>query len=149
MGRSKKINLVIDETVLARYNEYYFSIHTRAKKPPIKQPYHESINQWMILRRPMMNALKAKWKDFIKWFIGDLGYANLKIERCEILQTVYFPNNRRHDIDNTVPKFILDGFVESGFIVDDDCLHIEELRMRCHTNQEHPRTEFEIKVLKG
>lgn len=149
MGRSKKIKLVIDEAVLKRYNEYYFSIHTRAKKPPIKQPYHESINQWMILRRPMMNALKAKWKDFIKWFIGDLGYANLKIERCEILQTVYFPNNRRHDIDNTVPKFILDGFVESGFIVDDDCLHIEELRMRCHTNQEHPRTEFEIKVLKG
>lgn len=149
MGRSKKIKLIIDEAVLKRYNEYYFSIHTRAKKPPIKQPYHESINQWMILRRPMMNALKAKWKDFIKWFIGDLGYANLKIERCEILQTVYFPNNRRHDIDNTVPKFILDGFVESGFIVDDDCLHIEELRMRCHTNQEHPRTEFEIKVLKG
>lgn len=98
MGRSKKIKLVIDEAVLERYNEYYFSIHTRAKKPPIKQPYHESINQWMILRRPMMNALKAKWKDFIKWFIGDLGYANLKIERCEILQTVYFPNNRRHDI---------------------------------------------------
>lgn len=149
MGRSKKIKLVIDEAVLERYNEYYFSIHTRAKKPPIKQPYHESINQWMILRRPMMNALKAKWKDFIKWFIDDLGYANLKIERCEILQTVYFSNNRRHDIDNTVPKFILDGFVESGFIVDDDCLHIEELRMRCHTNQEHPRTEFEIKVLEG
>ncbi len=149
MGRSKKIKLVIDEAVLERYNEYYFSIHTRAKKPPIKQPYHESINQWMILRRPMMNALKAKWKDFIKWFIDDLGCANLKIERCEILQTVYFPNNRRHDIDNTVPKFILDGFVESGFIVDDDCLHIEELRMRCHTNQEHPRTEFEIKVLEG
>ena len=27
------------------------------------------MNQWMIMKRPMMNALKQKWKDFIKYII--------------------------------------------------------------------------------
>lgn len=41
------ILLTIDEDALARYEEYYFSIHTKAKKKPIKSPYHESINVWI------------------------------------------------------------------------------------------------------
>ena len=66
--KSKTITLTIDRNVLSRYNEYYFSIHPRATKEPIKAPYHESINVWMIMKRPMMNALKQKWKNFIEWF---------------------------------------------------------------------------------
>ena len=126
MGRTKKntITLVIDDNVLDTYSNYYFIQHPKAKKKPIKHPYHESINVWMIMKRPMMNALKQKWKDFIQWFVSEQGYANLHIEKCEISQTVYYPNNRRHDIDNSVPKFILDGLVESGMVVDDDCKHI-------------------------
>ena len=141
------ITLVIDETVLEEYNEYYFSIHTKAKKKPIPHPYHESINQWMIMRRPMMNALKAKWKAFIAWFVDKQGYSNLHIERCEIEQRVFFQNNRRRDIDNTVPKFILDGFVDSGLIVDDSCEHIRKLTMSCEIGCEYPRTVFTITIL--
>lgn len=91
-----------------------------------------------------MNSLKQKWKDFIKWFIGEQGYSNLRIERCEIEQTVYYPNNRRHDADNSVPKFILDGLVESGMIVDDDSNHVTKLTLSCKTDIVHPRTELKI-----
>lgn len=91
-----------------------------------------------------MNALKQKWKDFIKWFISERGYANLHIEKCEIYQTIYYQTNRRHDIDNSVPKFILDGLVEGGMIVDDDCRHITKLTLRCEVDAEHPRTELQI-----
>lgn len=143
----KKISLVIDNNILQEYSEYYFSIHTKAHKVPIPHPYHESINVWMIMKRPMMNALKQKWKDFIKWFVNTQGYTNLHIERCEIEQVVYYPNNRRHDIDNTVPKFILDGLVESGMIIDDDHLHITKLILSCGVDTEHPRTELKIKIL--
>lgn len=142
----KKISLVIDDKVLSDYNEYYFSIHTKAHKTPIPHPYHESINVWMIMRRPMMNALKQKWKDFIRWYVDTKGYANLHINKCEIEQTVYYSNNRRHDIDNTVPKFILDGLVESRMIVDDDHLHICKLTLACGVDSEHPRTEIKIKI---
>lgn len=146
MGKTKNdtITLVIDNDVLDTYSNYYFIQHPRAKNKPIKHPYHESINVWMIMKRPMMNALKQKWKDFIKYFVSEQGYANLHIEKCEISQTVYYPNNRRHDIDNSVPKFILDGLVESGMVVDDDCKHITKLILQCGVDTEHPRTEIVI-----
>lgn len=146
MGKTKKddITLVIDNDVLDTYSNYYFIQHPRAKNKPIKHPYHESINVWMIMERPMMNALKQKWKDFIKYFVSEQGYANLHIEKCEISQVVYYPNNRRHDIDNSVPKFILDGLVESGMVVDDDCKHITKLILQCDVDTEHPRTEIVI-----
>lgn len=142
------IKIIIDRGVLAEYEHYYFSIHPKAKKPPIKQPYHESINQWMIMKRPMMNALKQKWKDCIKWIVEYQGYSNLRIDKCEIEQMIYYNNNRRHDIDNTCPKFILDGLVESGMIVDDDCKHIQKLTLMCGVDVAHPRTELYIYVNK-
>lgn len=138
------ILLVIDNNALSRYEEYYFSIHTKASKKPIKHPYHESINAWMIMKRPMMNALKQKWKDFICFFVNEQGYSNLRIEKCEIHQTAYYPNNRRHDTDNSVPKFILDGLVESGMIEDDDSKHITKLILECGTDHDNPRTEILI-----
>lgn len=144
--KCNKISLVIDDEILESYSEYYFSIHTKAHKTPIPHPYHESINVWMIMKRPMMNALKQKWKDFIKWLVDAKGYTNLGIDKCEIEQIVYYPNNRRHDIDNTVPKFILDGLVESGMIVDDDHLHITKLTLSCGVDIERPRTEIKIKI---
>lgn len=138
------ILLTIDADTISAYSDYYFSIHTKAKKEPIQHPYHESINVWMIMKRPMMNALKQKWKNFIRWLVDRQGYSNLHIEKCEIHQTVYYPNNRRHDVDNSTPKFIIDGLVESGMIVDDDSKHLTKLTLECKTDTEHPRTELLI-----
>lgn len=96
------------------------------------------------MQRPAMNGLKQKWKDFIRWFVDEQGYSNLHIEKCEVNQMVYYPNNRRHDIDNSTPKFILDGLVESGMIVDDDSKHIIKLTLGCDIDKSHPRTELKI-----
>lgn len=147
MTEENKISLIIDNDVLDMYSEHYFSMHPRAHKKPIPFPYHESINKWMIMKRPMMNALKGKWKEFIIWYINEQGYANLRIDKCEIAQIVYYPNTRRHDTDNSVPKFILDGLVDGGMIVDDDMLHLTKLTLQCGIDREHPRTELHITVL--
>lgn len=143
---NETIHLVINNAVLDEYTKVYFEQHPRAKKPPIKFPYHESINVWMIMKRPMMNALKQKWKSFICWFAERQGLANLNIDRCEITQTVYYPNNRRHDTDNSTPKFILDGLVDGKVIVDDDMRHLTGLHLYCDVDEENPRTELEIKI---
>lgn len=148
MVNQSTIILTIDESVLERYDEYYFARHPKARKRPIPYPYHESINKWMIMRRPAMNGLKQRWKDFIIWFVEDRGYSNLRIEQCELHQIIYFPNKRRHDNDNTVPKFIQDGLVEAGMVVDDDCLHITKLSMQCFLNDDRPRTELVFTILK-
>lgn len=139
--------MIIDDDVLDRYAKYYFSIHQHAQKRPIPRPHHESINQWMILKRSAMNSLKQKWKDFIIWFIKEQGYDNLRIHKCEIEQTIYYDSHRRHDIDNTVPKFILDGLVESGMIEDDSSKHITKLTMTCDYDKFHPRTELVLRMI--
>ena len=65
--------------------------------------------------------------------------------KAEMEQTVYYPNHRRHDTDNSVPKFILDGFVDSGMVVDDDSEHISKLTLVCRVDVTHPRTELKIR----
>lgn len=144
----KTIMITIDQDTVDRYTKYYFENHPRAHVPPIKRPYHESINQWMIMKRAAMNGLKQKWKDFIKWVVSNQGYDNLRIERCEIIQKVHYPTERRHDTDNSVPKFILDGLVESGMVVDDDCNHIFRLILECYIGADEPRTELLFKIYK-
>lgn len=144
--RMRTIKLTIDNKAVEEYCEHYFSIHTKAKKKPINHPYHESINVWMIMKRPMMNALKQKWKDFMVWFINKQGYANLRIEKCELSFSTYYPNHRRHDPDNSAPKFILDGMVEGGLLVDDDSTHITKLTLQCFVDEKRPRTEIAVKI---
>lgn len=142
------VKLVIDNTALAKYEKVYFAGHPRAKKKPIAQPYHESINKWMIMRRPQMNALKQKWKEFIAWLVDNSEYRDLHIEQCEIKFITYYGTARRHDIDNGCPKFIIDGLCENGFIIDDDSKHITSLTMQCFVDTENPRTEIEVYVSK-
>ena len=142
----EKITLVIDNDVLDKYTNAYFEAHPKASVKPIKHPFHESINTWMIMKRPMMNGLKQRWKDFIKWFIEDQGYSSLRIKKCEISQKIYYDTSRRHDLDNGVPKFILDGLVESGMIDDDDSEHIVKLVMECSVDRANPRTVLVITV---
>lgn len=139
--------LILNNEVLEKYNEHYFFIHKRAKKKPIPHPYHESINTWFIMRRPEMNALKQRWKEFCIWWINDMGYADLKLDRFEMIFTTYMPSKRRVDPDNTVPKFILDGFSESGFIIDDNGQHLKSLTLRTDYDKNNPRTEIEINIL--
>ena len=143
----KTLNLVLDQAVLDKYNAYYFKLYPRRSKVPIEHPYHESINKWFIMQRPQMNALKQKWKEFCVWWIEQLGYSGLGLDQFEMTFTTFMPTKRRIDTDNTVPKMILDGFVESGFIVDDDGRHLRSLTLKTDYDKERPRTEIEIKIL--
>lgn len=138
------IKLTLDKDVVDKYNAYYFSQHPRAKKKQIEHTIHPSINVWSIKPRIQMNALKQTWKQFIMWWIKDLGYENLGLDNVEIEYDIYHPTKRRTDPDNYSPKFIHDGFVESGFLVDDDREHLHSLTIRCHVDKDNPRTEINI-----
>lgn len=138
------LTLVLNANVLERYTNYYFLAHPRAYKQPISHPRHESINVWFVMKRPQMNALKQKWKDFIKWWIHDLGYDDMHLDKFEMLFITYMPTKRRYDPDNSVPKFILDGFTESGFITDDDGEHLQFLTLATKYDKENPRTTIDV-----
>ena len=68
-----------------KYNQYYFSKHPKARKKAIEHSYHPSINTWMVLPRIQMNALKQKWKDFIVYWINDLGLQDKKLDNFEMI----------------------------------------------------------------
>ena len=143
---SECIEIIIDSEVVSEYTKHYFALHPRAKNPPIASPTHPSINQWMILQRQAMNTLKQKWKDFSVWVIQKNGLSNMRIEHCRIEFSTFYGRNTRHDVDNYVPKFIMDGFVEAGFLVDDDDKHVGAITLMCSYDKNDPRTVIRIYV---
>lgn len=139
--------LIINNDTIEKYNKYYFSKYPRRKKCPIKSPTHPSINEWMIMKRMMMNDLKGKWKEFIIWFVENSDLKDTRIDICEMTFISYFKTKIRKDTDNTVPKFILDGLVDSKLLIDDDSLHLTSLTLKCGYDKLNPRTEIHIFVL--
>ena len=139
-----EIKLILDQKLLDEYSDYYFKKHPRARKKPIEKPWHPSINEWMIMPRPQMNALKQKWKEFGIWWIDKLSYTGMMIDDFTVEVTVFFNRNSRHDPDNYTIKFLADSFTEAGFIVDDDSKHLKSLTLKCDYDKEWPRTEIRI-----
>lgn len=128
------IEIEFTEELLEMWTEKYMKSHPRTKKKPIASPIHESINIWSIMRRPMMNSLKSRWKDFGKFVVDYYGLTDLGISKCKckyIVHKTYVKSYKRSDCDNIVPKFILDSLTAeaSGVLVDDSCDVIEELTL--------------------
>ena len=136
--------LIIDNNTLKSYSEYYFGKYPGRRKFPIESPHHPSINKWMIMKRMPMNNLKSKWKEFVVWFVEENGLTNKKIEKCTMTFVSFFKTKVKKDCDNQTPKFLLDGFVEAGLIVDDDFFHLESITIRCGYDKLNPRTEIYI-----
>lgn len=142
----KEITIIIDNDTIDRYNYIYFKDHPRAKKFPIPSPQHPSINTYTRMSYQAANNLKQKWKDFIIWVIEDYGYDGMQIDCCEIEYRTFFYQDRDHDLDNISPKYIFDGFVAAGLIVDDNFRHVKKIIIECDIDKEHPRMEFIIKI---
>ena len=145
----EEIKLILDEALLDEYAKYYFKQHPKARKKPIEKPWHPSINEWMVMPRPQMNALKQKWKDFVVWWIGKLGYSNFMLNNFEMVITVFKGTRRRVDPDNQAPKMILDGMTAAGFIIDDDGSHLHSLTLKTDYDKEWPRTEIILRPCDG
>lgn len=142
-----KILIVINKKILEEYYTYYFKKYPKRKKKPIDKPIPPSLNKWMVMKRPQMNNEKQVWKEFIVWLINRYNLNNLKINKAIMTFTYYFDSHRRHDADNYTPKNIMDGFTESGLLIDDDLDHIKMLCIQGDYDKENPRTEILIEVL--
>lgn len=139
-----QIILTIDNSVLEKYNSYYFKKYPKRKKKPIEKPIPPSLNHWMVLPRPQMNGEKQKWKEFGEWLVRYHGFENMKINLCNIIITYYFDSKRRHDADNYTPKNLFDSFTSSGLLVDDDFNHVQSLTIKGDYCKEDPKTIIEI-----
>ncbi len=126
------IEVEFTEELLDAWTKCYFKKHPRARKKPIEKSSHPSINKWCILRRISMNTLKQCWKDFTIFVVSQLELGGLGISKCKCKYIVYKGTQARSDIDNIVPKFLLDGLTAeaSGLLVDDSSECITELTLK-------------------
>ncbi len=143
----KFLKIIIDQECVDRYNALYFEKHPKAKNKRITSPQHPSMNTYYKANYREANHIKQMWKDFVVWRIKELGLSNANIGKCRITYVTYFKTNRRHDPDNISPKFIFDGFVESGLLTDDDLKHVTSLTIEGGIDKENPRMEFLIEIL--
>lgn len=146
MGEENKIVIEFTEELLEEWTKEYFKSHPRARKRPIEKPGQPSLNDWIILRRIAMNSLKQNYKDYTKFVVQHYGLEDLSISKCECKYITYRSTKRRMDLDNTSPKFILDGLTAecTGVIVDDssDCITKLILEEEYHKGINGARIEF-------
>jgi Holliday junction resolvase RusA-like endonuclease len=142
----RSYQIIIDNNILKKYNTYYFNLYPRRKKEPIPRPIHPSLNEWAIAVRMSANTIKQNWKDFIIFVVKHYGYDNLKLDSVSVTVKSYYETKRRRDNDNISPKFILDGLVEAGMIVDDDYIHLNPLIIYGGYDKNNPRTEIMVDI---
>lgn len=82
---------------------------------------------------------KKEWSETVAWLVK--GRMKQPFDRAVVRITYYFPDRRRHDPDNYAGKFLLDGLVQGGVLVDDSFQHIT-LDLRGEVDPEDPRTEI-------
>ena len=144
---AKILRLSITQKDVDAYNKEYFEKHKKAKKKQIERPIHPSLNQWTIIKNRMaMNSLKQTWKDFAKFWCEKKRVSNMMIDDYAIECISYMPTKQRADPDNYTCKFLLDGFVESGFLVDDSNKYMRALILRTKYDKVNPRTEINVKI---
>lgn len=145
--KRQKDTIIIEftEELLEKWLEIYFKKHPKAKKKPIETPANPSLNKWIILRRISMNKMKQDYKDFTKFVINYYNLNDLGISECKCRYITYRASKRRIDLDNTTPKFILDGLTAecTGVLVDDGIDCIQELKLLSEYKGVHgARIEF-------
>ena len=138
-----EIKIVIDINDVAEFNSLYFNEHPKAKNKPIKAPEHPSLNWYMRANNFVVDTVKANWKDFIVFILQKYNLLNQKIDYCDVIYTTYFSRNKRIDVDNITPKFIMDGLVAGEFLVDDSISHLT-LLTRGFIDNDNPRIELQF-----
>lgn len=140
----ENLKIIITQDDVDRYNRAYFAAHPRAKKLRIKRPEHPSLNWYMTANNMAVNDVKQDWKQFILGILEDRGLLNMQIDKCVVVYTTYFKTRKSIDADNITPKFIFDGLVAGGFLVDDSIYHVA-LFTRGFYDAKNPRIELEFK----
>lgn len=127
MNKNKDVVVVeFNEELLEEWTQLYFKKHPRARKKPIENCIHPSINKWCILPRISMNALKHKWGEFTKYVLQKQNKEMLGINKCKVEVIIHKATAIRCDADNYCLKFCNDQFVDSGLLVDDSYKVITE-----------------------
>jgi crossover junction endodeoxyribonuclease RusA len=69
--------------------------------------------------------LKKEWQKEVWLAAYQAKVKGKRIEKAKVRITYFFATNRRRDHDNYSPKFLCDGLIKAGVIVDDNADKID------------------------
>ena len=77
-----------------------------------------SLNKWSRMHWMKAAKVKKQWEKDIYYSAYNLR-PEQPYQKAKVKITYFFKTKRRRDIDNYTPKFLLDGLVKAGIIIDD------------------------------
>lgn len=85
-----------------------------------------TLNEWTRTHWTKQRAAKCEWQWRILACVLPLKIGKPQHKKAKVTITYQFTTNRRRDIDNYAPKFIMDALVNAGLIKDDraDCIQV-------------------------
>ncbi len=110
-----------------------------------------SLNEWARWHNQKANKEKQRWGELVwacaRQQLGIGGIRKCGFARAEVTLKYFFPSNARRDPDNYSGKFIMDGLVSAGILVDDSFEHVELKLIKGGVDKKAPRVEVEITEL--
>ena len=103
--------------------------------PPSDNQFKGRENVWQY------RAMKKEWETYVLYYCRPRPKDPIK--KSVVTITYYFKDRRRRDPDNYSGKFLLDGLVKAGILIDDSFFCID-LRLKAEIDKKNPRTEVEI-----
>ena len=102
-----------------------------------------SLNKWSRMHWAKAAEIKKRWEANV-YYSAYGQRPKTPYKKAKITITYFFKTRQRHDLDNYVPKFILDGLVKAHIILDDraECIGMTELIQEY--DKENPRIEIII-----
>lgn len=148
----------INNEVVEEYAKLYFKKYPNRRKHPLAvnartnvvRPCMPSVNQLNAMVRMAQNNWKQSWGKFIEFLVDKNGWRDLKLKNVKATVDFYFWDRRKKDIgDNYNLKFINDGLVSAGFLEDDNCTILQQVKYRYRgIDRENPRTVITFEKLK-
>ena len=102
-----------------------------------------SLNKWSRMHWTKTAEIKKRWEANI-YYTSFSQRPKLPYKYAKVIITYYFKTRQRHDLDNYVPKFILDGLVKARIILDDRAEYIGMTELIQEYDKENQRTKIKI-----
>jgi len=109
-----------------------------------------SLNVWMRWHQMVRAKHAAQVRQDIGWLVRATGWTGPPMSKARVTYRFWFPDARRRDPDNAMAgtKFIADGLVDAGVLMDDDFRHYVPILEYGGVDKRRPRVEIIIQEVR-
>lgn len=105
-----------------------------------------SINEWRNMHHHVEAKQKKEWEQIVGWeVLRQKVKPSQPIRKAVTTYRYYFPTKHRRDPSNYSPKWLEDGLVKAGVLLDDSFENVKLEIVHGGVDRSFPRVEIEIK----